>query len=291
MSLEGNETGKSDTVTEELEAGNGVSEEEHGAEDEEDVLNNTGKGEGQRAGSADEENGSNVKTERNTGVGEKNEGAEVGDLEEGNETLSEGEDEGVDGSANGGKVVERNERVHLETLEEDLDHDETRRLESNGKDLADETRHGKVALTVGSERHTERDATDDHGESARKLLEAESERNEENGDGGESLEHLDEADTEGKVSHVAEDERAGEESTDGEDVLNPALVGHLNVGKTVEEMGVSGQETGTDSSESHVESSKEDGEGKVELVGVEDKPVKSEWQRRKQKAWLEIGEI
>lgn len=284
MGLEGNETGKSDTVTEELEAGNGVTEEKHGAKDEEDVLDDTSKGEGQRASRADEENGGNVETESNTGVREKDKGAEVGDLEEGDEALGEGEDQGVDDSADGGKVVERDERVHLEALKENLDHDETRRLKGNGKDLADETRHGKVALTVRSEGNTKGDATDNHGKGTRELFEAESERDEENGNRGESLEHLDEADAEGEVGHVAENEGAREESTDGEDVLDPSLIGHLYVGKTVEEMSVPGQETGTDRGESHVEGGKEDREGEVELVGVENEPGEQKKSRKSGKS-------
>lgn len=279
VGLEGNETGKSDTVTEELKASDGVSEEKHGAKNEENVLDNTSESEGQGAGSANEEDGGDVKTESNAGVCEENKGAKVGDLEEGNKTLGEWEHESVDGSANRGKVVEGDEGVHLETLEENLDHDKTRRLESDGKNLADETRHGKVTLSVGSKRHTERDAANDHGKSAGELLEAKCERNEKNGDGSKSLKHLNEADTEGEVSHVAEDERAGEKGADGQNVLDPSLVGHFHIGKAVKEVGVPRQKTGSNSGKSHVEGCEEDRIREVELVGIENEPV--EWSKIK----------
>lgn len=151
--LEGNETSKSDTVTEELETADSVAEEEHGTEDEEDVLDDTGECQGQRASGANEEDGSNVETESNASVGEEHKGAQVGDLEEGDQTLGEGEHHSVDRSANGSKVVKRDKRVHLEALQKYLDHNEARRFESDSEHLADETRHGKVALTIRSERH------------------------------------------------------------------------------------------------------------------------------------------
>lgn len=215
VGLEGNETGKSDAVTEELQTRNGIAEEEHRAEDEQDVLDDTGKGESQGASSANKEDGSNVETEGDAGVGEQHKGAEFGDLEERNKTLGERKHQSVDSSAHGSKVVEGDERVHLEALEENLDHDETRGLESNRQHLADETRHGKCTLAVRSEGNTERDAADNHGKSAGELLEAESERDEQNCNRRESLQHLDEADAKSEVSHVAENEGAGEKGTNG----------------------------------------------------------------------------
>lgn len=47
--------------------------------------------------------------------------------------------------------------------------------------------------------------------------------------------HLDEGDAESKVGHVAEDERGREESANGNDVLEPAVPGHLHAVNAVEQ--------------------------------------------------------
>ncbi|KAI3475142.1 hypothetical protein L1887_63503 [Cichorium endivia] len=210
--LEGDKAGEGDAVADKLEASDGVAEEEHGAEDEEDVLDDTCEREGQGASGADEEDGGDVEAKGDASVCEEDEGAEVGDLEERQETLGEGKHAGVDGGADGRKVVERDEGVHLEALEEHLDHDETRGLKGDGEHLADEAGHGKVALTVGGECDTKGDAADDHGEGAGELLEAEGERDEQDGDGGEGLEHLDEADAEGESEEQKAEEGGQKEA-------------------------------------------------------------------------------
>jgi len=74
-------------------------------------------------------------------------------------TLGEGQDAKVDDGADGRVVVQRDDRVHLgsavqprgthlETVQQQLDHDESRRLERERGDLAEEAEQLKVDLSV-----------------------------------------------------------------------------------------------------------------------------------------------
>lgn len=49
--------------------------------------------------------------------------------------------------------------------------------------------------------------------------------------------HLNERDGKSEVGHVAEDKRGREESTDGNDVSEPPIPGHLNSVDAIEEPG------------------------------------------------------
>lgn len=277
-----------------------------------------------------------VQGKRHTGVGEEDKDADAVERVEGLKALDEGHDDGVDDSADGGVVVERHDGVHLHAVEEDLDHDKTRRLKDDSGALADEAHELKVELTVGScglsvscriaqrgfvcgtwplnarangtvclctchnadsdptrsetlrasfgkpfprihkgpgrpilvlrtKSTADGDHADDGQETARGLLELEGKRDEENGDGVEGLEHLDERDREAEVGVVGKDERAREESTDGEDGADPALAGHLNVLGAVDEGRGALEHTGGDGREREMEGGEEDGEGEVEV--------------------------
>lgn len=88
--------------------------------------------------------------------------------------------------------MERDEGVHLEALEENLDHDEPRRLEQDGEDLAHEAKELKLDFSIGGEAAAKGNHSDDGRELAVGLLEPGRERDEEDGDRGKGLEHLDE---------------------------------------------------------------------------------------------------
>lgn len=187
------------------------------------VLENTGKGEDKTRTNRDKEHGSDVEGKGDTGVGEEDEDANAVEVVEGLKSLNEGEDERVDDGTDGGVVVERDNGVHLEAVEEDLDHDKTRGLEHDSGTLADEADHLKVELAVGGKGAADRDHQDNGKKASVGLLELEGKRDEENGNGVERLEHLDERDREREVGVVGEDERAREERTDGEDGADPAV--------------------------------------------------------------------
>ncbi len=72
--LEGDKTGEGDAVADKLETSDGVAEEEHGAEDEEDVLDDTREREGQGASGADEEDSGDVEAKGDASVGEEDKG-------------------------------------------------------------------------------------------------------------------------------------------------------------------------------------------------------------------------
>jgi hypothetical protein len=87
------------------------------------------------------------------------------------DTLDEEHDDKVESGADGSVVVERDERVHLRAIrrrsallsenvvlrivthlhavQQDLDHDQSRGLETEGQGLTDETSQDKVQFTVG----------------------------------------------------------------------------------------------------------------------------------------------
>lgn len=123
-----------------------AAEDKHGARDEQDVLEDTRKRKDKAASCADEEDGSDVEQECNAGVADKdprptefgetlassrNEGdiPDAHDLHERRETLREGNNEQVDQRTDWRVVVQRDKRVHLEAVQENLDHHQTGRLE------------------------------------------------------------------------------------------------------------------------------------------------------------------
>jgi hypothetical protein len=184
-----------------------------------DAGRTSSQGEDETRRRSNEEHSSDVERKRDRRVGEHDERSHAGERVEGREALGEGDDAAVDGGADGGVVVQRDEGVHLEAVQEKLDHDETRRLElkmllkgvkgrktrcysggregcgrrkgectdKDGQNLADEPKQLKVQLSVRGERATSADEGDDARELLVGLLQAEGERDEENGDRGEGL--------------------------------------------------------------------------------------------------------
>ena len=77
----------------------------------------------------DKEHGSYVEAKGNGSIGKENEGADASELEERRKALCEWEDGEVDERAYGRIIMQRDEGVHLETVEQDLDHHQTRSFE------------------------------------------------------------------------------------------------------------------------------------------------------------------
>lgn len=135
------ETSQRERVPEHLDGGDGRAEEDDAGRDEEDVLEHACQREHQPARRADQEHGGDVEEERDERVRRHDEEPDPGDRLERREALREGQEAGVDegahlglveevnGITHGSVVVQRAQRVHFQTLEEDLDHDEARRLE------------------------------------------------------------------------------------------------------------------------------------------------------------------
>lgn len=241
------------------------------------VLQYTGEGQDETRSDTDEEDGGDVERECDTGVREENEDANLVEVTEGGKTLDEGHDDRVDDGANGGEVVQRDKRVHLHAVEQDLDHDETRRLEDNGGALADEADELEVNLSIGSEGAAEGDHENDREETRVGLLELEGERDQENADGVERLEHLDEGHGEREVGVVRKNQRSREESTDRQNRPQPTVAlklakactrpahGHLNVLRAVDKSRRALKDARGDSGEGQVPCREEDRVGEVEV--------------------------
>lgn len=114
-----------------------------------------------------EKDASNVEHKCNTSIEEEHGQARVGEILilKGRDLGAEG-DNNVEEGANGGIVVEGNERVHLHALrgEHDLNHDEANGLKDDAEDLVDEANHGKVNLA-----ETGNGDTDDNDHDVEKL--------------------------------------------------------------------------------------------------------------------------
>lgn len=272
VQLECDESTEGDTVTQALERRHDRVENNHGAHNEQDILDDTGEGENQGGCGADEENEGQVEGESAGGVGQENERADFWEVGKRSPALNEGEDESEHAGADGGEVVDRHEGIHLESLEQDLDHDQAGGLEENGDSLENEAEQVESGLAVGGDGDAAGDA--EHDEKLGRVggLKAECDGHEEHGDRGEGFDHLDVGDAEVEVGVVAEDERGGEEGADGENIAHPAVAGHFNAVEAVEEVGVAGKEAGADGGKGHMEGGEEDGVLEVEAFGLEDVP-------------------
>ena len=79
-------------------------------------LENAGERQNEARGCAYKEDGGDVEAKRDGGVGKEDKGADACELKERCPTLRKGENGEVDEGADGRVVVERDERVHLETV-------------------------------------------------------------------------------------------------------------------------------------------------------------------------------
>lgn len=125
------QSSKSNAVAKCLEKRYGVLEQEHGCEDEEDILQHTGEGENERRGLSDledisrgrqkvgrdpyQEDNGNVEEESDAGIGEQCKKANAVNVDHGQSgELGNHENHAIDDGAGGSIVVERDEGVHLE---------------------------------------------------------------------------------------------------------------------------------------------------------------------------------
>jgi hypothetical protein len=92
-------------------------------------LEDTSEGQNEAGACAYEEDGGDIEAKCNGSIGKEDKGADACKLEEGLEAFRKGQDGEIDEGADGRVVVERDEGIHLETVQEDLDHYETRSLE------------------------------------------------------------------------------------------------------------------------------------------------------------------
>ena len=85
-------------------------------------LEHASQGQNEARAGTDKEHGSYVEAKGDTSVGQEDERADAGELEKRRKALCEREDGEVDERADGCVVMQRDERVHLETVEQYLDH-------------------------------------------------------------------------------------------------------------------------------------------------------------------------
>lgn len=187
LELEEDKTDKRNSVTAHLDARDRVPKQNDAADNEKDVLDDTSQSQHERRCGADEEDGCDVEAECDTGVAEQNKRPQAVELEERLDALREDEQAKVDGSADGRKVVQAHEGVHLEALQQHLYHDQAGRLKANGQNLRNEARHDKVNLAVRCGCNTDRDQHDDRKKCSRGLLQAERKRDEQDCDRHEGL--------------------------------------------------------------------------------------------------------
>lgn len=76
--------------------------------------------------------------------------------------------------------MKRDQRVHLHTMQEDLNHDKPGRLEDDGQALDDEAEQIKTELAIGSEADTAGDHEDDDEQPLVHILDSEDPLDEEN---------------------------------------------------------------------------------------------------------------
>ena len=92
-------------------------------------FEDTCKSQDETASDANEEHRSNVQEERNPGIADENGGADILERKEWCHALREGDEETRNNSTDGCVVVERHERIHLEIVQQDLDHHQAGGLE------------------------------------------------------------------------------------------------------------------------------------------------------------------
>jgi hypothetical protein len=175
--------------------------------------------------------------------------------------LPDESDKAVHGSADGGKVVERDQRVHLVLgrAEQSLDQVEADGLEHDTTKLVEETNPDKLDLAKGGN-----DDTDDNGRDVQQNLHvggsnAHDPTREEHGDGGGCLEHLDKGNAEVQVGQVTADQTQAEEDTNGHNGTQVDTARHLHGLATIEQRGVAGHELGSDGGKGQVVGGQDDG--------------------------------
>lgn len=222
-----NHAQESDGVTEELKTGDLSAPDYHGSTDKHDILKDTAKGKNDGRGLANletllvefhllrgstrtyQEHNGNVEHEGAKTVEEEGEETNVVDLlhgasgnlpDQGNNTVHDG--------ADGSKVVQRDEGVHLVVggAQKSLDHGQSESLKDDTTNLEQDTSQDEVNLAEGGN-----DDTDDNGGDIEELPQVgrgdtKSPTREEDSDGSGGLEHLDESDGKIQVCQISENQ-------------------------------------------------------------------------------------
>ena len=274
-----NETTKRNAVTESLEKRDGILEEEHGCEDEENVLENTRERQDERGGLADQEDDRDVEQEGDERVGDKGKTTNAIDvLHSQHGELGEEQDAAVHAGASGRVVVERDERIHLELgrAKQALDHNQADSLKDDATDLEEEADHDELDLA-----HRSNDNADDNEGNVAEGLHVHRGNahgpgcDEDSNRGGSlvksvprltryagctDLEHLDEGNTQVQVGLVTADQTQTEEQTDGDNGAEVYAAGHGDLLSRVEDGGKAGEELGHDGREDQMPCCQEDWE-------------------------------
>lgn len=167
----------------------------------------------------------------------------------------------VHDSADGSKIVQRDERVHLVVsgAQQALDHGKSQSLKNDTAHLEEHTNSDEVNFAHGSN-----DDTNNNSGDIEELLEVGSRNTQnpardENGDGCGGLEHLDKSNREVQICQISTDQTQAEEDTDGHNGTDVNASCHLDGLAAVKVRSPSGHNLSDDCREGQVVGRKNDG--------------------------------
>lgn len=215
-----------------------------------------------REEATNQENDGDVEHEGAETVEEEGEEADMVNLSHGDlGELPDQRNHTVHDGADGGEVVERNQRVHLEVgrAQESLDHGKSESLEDDTGNLVDDTNNDEVDFA-----HRRNDDTDDNSGDVEELFQVwrrhtQSPAGNQDGDGGGGLEHLNEGNGEVEIGQVAADQTQAEEDTNGDDGSQVDATGHLDSLSAIEKSRPAGQNLRNDGGKGKVVSREDNG--------------------------------
>lgn len=215
-----------------------------------------------REEATNQENDGDVEHEGAETVEEEGEEADMVNLSHGDlGELPDQSNHTVHDGTDGGEVVQRNQRVHLEVgrAQESLDHGKSESLEDDTSNLVHDTNNDEVDFA-----HRRNDDTDDNSGDVEELLQVwrrhtQSPAGNQDGDGSGGLEHLNEGNGEVEIGQVAADQTQAEEDTNGDDGSQVDATGHLNSLSAIEKSRPAGQNLRNNGGKGKVVSREDDG--------------------------------
>lgn len=209
-----------------------------------------------------EENHGDIQHKGNDSVGHEGHQANVVDVAHGHlGDFKEKSGNTVHDSADGSKVVQRDEGVHLELsrAQQTLDHNQADGFKDDTTDLEHETNEDKLDFTKGRN-----DNADDNGGDVQENLEvdgshSQSPSSQEHGNGCGGLEHLNESDTEIQVGNVSADQTQAEEEANGYNRTEVNAASHLDGLAAIKQVGGAGEDLSHEGCECQVPCCEEDG--------------------------------
>lgn len=253
---------QSNGVAEELDTSDLSTPDDHGGDNEQDILQDTAEGQDDGGGLANlrrvlvgfslvqiretyQEDDRDVQHEGAETVQEESEKTDIIDL--GHGALGDLPDQGnstVHDHADGGEVVQRDQGVHLEVsrAQQALDHGESESLEDDTTNLVQNTNGHEVDFAKGRN-----DDTNDNGRDVEELLQvgsgnAEDPARDEDSNGSGGLEHLDESNREVEVCQVSADQTQTEKDTDGNNSAHVDARSHLDGLSAIKQVSPSGED-------------------------------------------------